>query len=255
MRLRKRILFIILSLLLLFACQVNNNIKTTATIRINQINFNNNSFSIVLVDLNHSTLSLFWQQPSGEHFRNIQRLDRWLQNRQQRLLVATNAGIFAPDFTPVGLHIEQGRVLHSVNLEDGAGNFFLKPNGIFLIDDRGASIIESSMLPNNLDKIITATQSGPLLVLNNSINKQFKPDSTNRVIRSGIGVKSAKELYLVISEQPVNFYDFALLFQEKLACANALYLDGAISKLYAPAEKRFDDGEFTGILAVIENDK
>ena len=37
-----------------------------------------------------------------------------------------------------------------------------------------------------------------------------------------------------ISHDPVSFHAFASLFRDKLYCANALFLDGTISSLYAP---------------------
>ena len=39
---------------------------------------------------------------------------------------------------------------------------------------------------------------------------------------------------------PVNSHEFAILFRDKLACPNALFLDGAISSLHAPELKRSD---------------
>jgi uncharacterized protein YigE (DUF2233 family) len=44
-----------------------------------------------------------------------------------------------------------------------------------------------------------------------------------------------------ISDEPINFYDFALLFREQLKCPDALYLDGNVSSLYAPSLGRDDE--------------
>ncbi len=41
------------------------------------------------------------------------------------------------DLSPVGLLVEDGRTLSPVATGDGAGNFFLKPNGIFMIGRDG----------------------------------------------------------------------------------------------------------------------
>ena len=48
------------------------------------------------------------------------------------------------------------------------------------------------------------------------------------------------KIIFAISNQSVNFYTFAALFNERLNCPNALFLDGAISKMYAPAIHRLD---------------
>ena len=45
----------------------------------------------------------------------------------------------------------------------------------------------------------------------------------------------------VISEAPVTFYAFAKLFRDGLSCANALFLDGSISSIYAPETGRDDE--------------
>lgn len=216
---------------------------------IESIKFNNNSFTVVQVDLTQTKLQLFWRNSQGTGLRNFQALADQLTAQGERLLVATNAGIFAPDYTPVGLHIERGKLLAPLNLADGTGNFFLKPNGVLLVSATGAEILESSEV-KDLKDVQEATQSGPLLVIKGQIPDHFPPNSTNKFIRSGVGVKSATELYLAISEEPVNFYNFAALFKDRLGCREALYLDGAISKLYIPRLNRRDDGEFTGMLAI-----
>ena len=43
-----------------------------------------------------------------------------------------------------------------------------------------------------------------------------------------------------ISERPVNLHHFARLFRDQVGCRNALYLDGTMSSLYAPAIERAD---------------
>jgi uncharacterized protein YigE (DUF2233 family) len=43
-----------------------------------------------------------------------------------------------------------------------------------------------------------------------------------------------------ISDGPVSFGAFARLFRDALGCRNALFLDGSISSLYAPALGRAD---------------
>jgi len=36
----------------------------------------------------------------------------------------------------------------------------------------------------------------------------------------------------VISDKPVNFYEFAHFFKDELQCTDALYLDGVVSAIY-----------------------
>jgi len=88
---------------------------------------------------------------------------------------------------------------------------------------------------------IFATQSGPLLIHAGEINPNLSPQGTSRLIRNGVGIVSASEVVFAISEDSVNFYDFALLFRDRLRCNDALYLDGNVSSLYAQSLGRHDE--------------
>ncbi|HKH44717.1 MAG TPA: phosphodiester glycosidase family protein [Thermoanaerobaculia bacterium] len=157
------------------------------------------------------------------------------------------------DFSAVGLFVSDGRQAVPLNTADGRGNFFLKPNGVFVVTESGARVLESSEYPELRERVVLATQSGPLLVLAGKIHPAFKPDSASRHIRNGVGVPSPDTALFVISEAPVSFYDFATLFRDKLHSPDALFLDGTISSLYAPALKRSDSRADLGpIIAVAE---
>ena len=57
----------------------------------------------------------------------------------------------------------------------------------------------------------------------------------------------------MLADRPVNFYDFAHYFRDVLKTPNALYLDGTISRIYAPEIDRNDPGVAMGpIIAVVE---
>ena len=61
------------------------------------------------------------------------------------------------------------------------------------------------------------------------------------------------KIAFAISEKLVRFYDFALLFKEKLGCDNALYLDGQICMIYLPEMGYKTDetkNRFAGMLVV-----
>ena len=55
-----------------------------------------------------------------------------------------NAGMFHPDHSPVGLQIIDGTVRNPINTDDGQGNFFLKPNGVFALGEQGA-VVQAQM--------------------------------------------------------------------------------------------------------------
>ena len=138
-----------------------------------------------------------------------------------------DAGITYSFCYPIGLYINQSKRIKSANLNDGAGNFYLKPNGALLILDNTAVVCESSLI-SSYSEIRIGIQSGPMLILNGNLNSQFNPASVNRNYRSGVGISEnlSGEKYLIFccSKNPVTFYEFAILFREKFHCKNALCL-------------------------------
>ena len=167
-----------------------------------------------------------------------------------------NAGMFQRDFSPVGLFVVGGRELGPLNTNGGYGNFFMKPNGVFVMTDVGPRVVETSEYPNLKGRIVLATQSGPLLLRSGKIHPVFNTNSTSRVIRNGVGVSDSGKVVFAISEEPVSLYELAVLFRDVLGCPNALYLDGVISSLHAPALKRSDKKTELGpIIAVVESSR
>jgi uncharacterized protein YigE (DUF2233 family) len=82
-----------------------------------------------------------------------------------------------------------------------------------------------------------------MLVIDGALHPRFIPDSPSRYIRNGVGVSAdGRRVWFVISDAPVNFHSFARLFRDELSAPNALYLDGAVSKVYAPALERNETG-------------
>ena len=204
-------------------------------------NFRENSFSFIEVDLNKYHIRFFWKDQNGEYFHTFENVEKWIKRKGESIIAITNGGIYEPDYSPTGLYIEKGTLKSPLNLNEGDGNFFLKPNGIFLITENRAKIIESLYFnPEKISMIEYAQQSGPLLVLNNKIHPVFKKNSHHRKLRSGIGVNENKKVYIAISNCAVTFYEFATFFKEDLKCPNALYLDGTISRLYAPLINKFE---------------
>jgi uncharacterized protein YigE (DUF2233 family) len=186
-------------------------------------------------------LQLFLNDESGKPFTSFRRVSQWLAAHDEQLAFAMNAGMYREDYSPVGLLVRDGHQVHRLNLASGFGNFYLKPNGIFVVSTSGARIVETSEYRSLQDPVIFATQSGPLLLRAGQINPSLNPQGTSRLIRNGVGVLSANEVVFAISEEPVNFYDFAVLFRDRLKCPDALYLDGNVSSLYSKTLNRHDD--------------
>jgi uncharacterized protein YigE (DUF2233 family) len=208
------------------------------------------------------SLQLFWQQAddSANNNQPLLTFDTLLATlpSEQTLNFAMNAGMYNENYAPIGYTVIEGKELRALNIKEGGGNFHLLPNGVMWWDKSGKVQITES---NALDKQLKsgkaqpwyATQSGPMLVINNEIHPQFNPDSTSIKLRNGAGVCSDGSLQFVNSEEPVSFYQFATLFKDDLNCPNALFLDGGIaSALYAPTIDKHDKKEMGVMIGLIE---
>ena len=196
--------------------------------------------TVCRVDVRKERLQLFHRDGNGQPFKRFPALADWLGQRGQKLTFAMNGGMYHGDFSAVGLSVADGKALTPLNTANAEGNFFLKPNGVFLVSEAGARVVESSEFPRLREKVILATQSGPLLLRGGRMHAAFREGSENRLFRNGVGVPSPDVALFAISEAPVNFHEFATMFRDVLHCPDALFLDGTISSLYAPKLKRSD---------------
>lgn len=202
------------------------------------VRFADSAFVVCTVDLRRYDVKLFWRGPDGTVLGSFRRLKETPEG--SRLAFAMNAGMYHEDRSPVGLYVENGKELKAANTRSGPGNFHLKPNGVFYVKGSRAGVLETSAYLKRRIRPDYATQSGPMLVINGRIHPRFSKQSTSRKIRNGVGVKDQHRVVFAISEDPVTFRTFARLFRDHLGCANALFLDGSISSLYAPALERMD---------------
>jgi uncharacterized protein YigE (DUF2233 family) len=164
-----------------------------------------------------------------------------------------NAGMYDEEGRPIGLHVEQGRQLRRVNLRDGPGNFHLKPNGVFAVDEEGrVSVLPSDAFARRPPaKVMWASQSGPMLVVAGRLHPRFDADGESRLRRNGVGVANPDTAFFVISDDAVSFGRFARFFRDVLGCPNALFLDGSVSSLWDPAAGRRDDRTDLGPMAMV----
>jgi uncharacterized protein YigE (DUF2233 family) len=209
-------------------------------------------FTVVRVDLATQQLRLFWQDDKGRPLRRLDRLAAWLKSRGKTLVFGMNAGMYHADASPVGLLVIDGREIAPLNLSSGEGNFFLKPNGVFLLTARGGRVVDSVDYPALREGVLFATQSGPLLLKDGQIHPAFSANSASRYIRNGVCVLGSQAVF-VITERPVTLHEFASFFRDELRCKDALYLDGAVSSLYAPKLGRNDHwSELGPLFGVVE---
>ncbi len=207
------------------------------------------------VDPRTREIRLVYSDPEGNILGSVGAATDHLRaeaGMRDRLVLAMNAGMYHADMSPVGLYVEDTIEAAPINQDDGFGNFFLKPNGVFFVlEDGSAGVLETqAYAAADLDPAF-ATQSGPMLVIDGEIHPRFLPDGTSKFIRNGVGVRADGTAVFAITRDRVSLGSFARLFQEVAECENALFFDGAVSSLALGADMVIDSGEPAGPVAVV----
>lgn len=201
--------------------------------------FEGDSFVVCAFDPKSQSLRLVWRSADGVAYRGFETLARDVD--PARVSFAMNAGMYDDAGAPIGLYVENGRELKAISTTDGPGNFHLKPNGMFWIDDAGVPHVDATnaflaLKPGPM----WATQSGPMLLIDGALHPAFDRDGASRNIRNGVGVGDDGKAWFAISEQPVSFGKFARFFRDAMGSRNALYLDGTVSSLWDKQGDRMD---------------
>ncbi len=206
------------------------------------IAFDGASFTVCQADPATEDVRLWLRGPDGSILGTFDRVNEVLAAEGKRLAVAMNGGMYHDDRRPVGHYIENGVEEMRLVTNAGPGNFGMLPNGVLCLGDGTASVVETLAYDRARPDCRYASQSGPMLVIDGALHPRFLPDSTSFNIRNGVGVAPDGTLWMAISNEAVTFHHFARLFRDELGTPNALYLDGSVSRLYAPALGRHDIG-------------
>jgi uncharacterized protein YigE (DUF2233 family) len=201
--------------------------------------FEGSLFTVCRHDAKRDTLRLVWRGEDGRPLRSLAALEGALGAEARHVRFAMNAGMYDEDGAPIGLYVEDGKVLKGLNRNKGPGNFHLLPNGVFAVDREGRVSVTPTGAASARRKL-WATQSGPMLVIAGALHPKFDSDGPSRLVRNGVGVKDESTAYFAISEEGVSFGRFARFFRDVLGCPDALYLDGTVSSLWHPAAGRQD---------------
>ncbi|MEM8525138.1 MAG: phosphodiester glycosidase family protein [Bacteroidota bacterium] len=207
------------------------------------------------INLKQQNLQFYSKDENEKPFENHAALKFSLEQKNKQLIFAMNGGMYKKDLSPQGLYIENGVIKAMLDtLQEGYGNFYLQPNGVFYISKDNKGFIARTTDFTNSESIKYATQSGPMLVIEGRIHPKFNQDSENLHIRNGVGILPNGNLLFAMSKEKVNFYHFARFFQEQ-GCQNALYLDGFVSRTYLPSKDWVqEDGRYGIIIAEINRD-
>ncbi len=200
-------------------------------------------------------IRIVWKDGDGKQLRDFPTAKKFLEAKGDKPLLLMNGGIFEPGQIPSGLLVQEAKQLLPVNRNDGEGNFFLKPNGVFLISDKGPRVIPTGKYPPAGETVSYAVQSGPLLLDEGKIHPAFNANSDSRLHRNGVGVTGEGLVILAISDPKgrkfPNLHEFAELFRS-LGCRNALFLDGDISQLRSGEAMAGPSNRFASVITVVE---
>ncbi len=204
-------------------------------------------------------IRMYWKDDKGVILGSLKNLKNYIEQKGDTLLYACNGGMYMENRFPLGYYIENGKTLQKINTRTGAGNFYLKPKGVFYLGNNNLPVIQSIETQKDRDalrlqKITYLTQSGPMLIHNNKINSLFTPGSTNINVRNGVGILPDGNAYFAMSTYPVNFYDFAKHFKDK-GCKEALYFDGFVCRTYCPQENYIQLGGNLGVMIAVVKKK
>lgn len=206
------------------------------------LDFDGASFAVCTIDPAQDEIRLWHRAQDGSVLGTFDRVNEMLAVEGRALGIAMNGGMYHDDRRPVGHYVEDGVETMRLITSDGPGNFGLLPNGVFCIEGTSAQVLETKAFAIRLPDCTHATQTGPMLVIDGALHPRFQPDSTSRFIRNGVGVRADGTVVFAISDDPVTFHQFGRLFRDRLDTPNALYIDGNVSRLYAPALGRHDFG-------------
>ena len=234
-------IFQILLFFILTSCSAQTTSQKVVKIDAQEVIYRNQKFDVVKIDLRKTPVQFFWKNKNGQLIRSLENLKKEVENENKELLFAMNAGMYQRDRNPQGLYIENGKTIKPLDtLQDGYGNFYLQPNGVFYLKNDSAGVLTSNVFSKKNINPTWATQSGPMLLINGKIHPKFTDGSKNLHIRNGVGILPSGEILFAMSKEKINFFDLASFFK-KHGCQNALYLDGFVSKTFLPVDTGIKD--------------
>jgi len=211
--------------IMFFSLLILGDIKGQQVESTNSIYYNGDTYRIFKIPITNDVISKF------DIIENQQLLphNTFITNTiKDNYFFLINASISDSSCKPIGYYVKNSTTIKPLDLGNGNGNFYLKPNGALLFTNNDIVICESSKV-TGYTNVRLGIQSGPLLLENGNVNPQFNANSKNKNYRCGVGIykNSSNEKFLVfcVSNNPVTFFNFSKFFLEKMKCQNALCLE------------------------------
>lgn len=231
----------------------------------NKLKYKKATYHFFIADLDSHKVALHLKYSdsakSNKNYKTLAAIKNELDNKGEDVLMLTNGGMYTPDNQPEGLlirnHIQEAPIDLGSAPKGVFLNFYLKPNGVFLIHENKATILTTEEYQKRFKdaKVLPycATQSGPMLIINGKHHNALNHNSKSKKLRSGVGTLQNGKIVFAITANGslVNFHDFASLFKDVFGCDNALFLDGAISKMYLKESRKKElSGNFGPIISI-----
>ena len=197
-------------------------------------------------------ISAVLADPQGTPYRSLNTYGAALGRQASVFAFVTNGWMLDAEGQPIGYYVERGERLKELNREEGSGNFYLRPSGVFYgTAGKWETRTAEDFYSNVGDRPQFGTQSGPMLVIGGQLHPEVQDDGQSRAIRNGLGGDAEGKAHFVISEAPISFGQLARYFRNELKTPNALYLDGSVSALWDPVTERLDEGPSIGPLLLV----
>lgn len=141
-------------------------------------------------------------------------------------IAAINGGYFAPDFSSLGLLVQDGKQINKLK--------WISWWHVFKITNGEPQIVSKQEFALTPD-INMAIQAGPRLVINGAVTQGLKPSNSKR---TGIGITKEGNVIIAVTD---NYFPSMTEFAKSLlevGCYNALNLDGGSSTQIFTNHKR-----------------
>lgn len=228
--------------------------KTARASACSEAEFDGARFTHCIADPATTRIAMALGPKGGAPYRSFAKLRDALGSDAQKVVFAVNGGMFDGEGKPIGYYVQAGKRLKQLNRNDGPGNFHMKPNGVFFgSGDKWQIRTADDFYAHIGTRPDFGTQSGPMLVIKGKLHPQITRNGPSKAIRNGVGVDRRGRAHFVISDGPVSFGQLARYFRDELKTPNALFLDGRLSALWDPANKRIDHRAALGPMILVES--
>jgi len=196
----------------------------------------------------HYDVQLHWRN-GEDQFWSLDAVRRYLLAQGRCPVFVSNGGIYGKDYSPLGLHIENGKQIKKINPAKGSGNFSWN-SAVFALRNGKPEVRRHTSWPGAAGVSI-ALQSGPALVIGGKRTSAGQSDA-DRYSRGAVVAYQDGRVGFVHTLDRIAFRDLVNLAATRGRVRGMLYLDGRINDWWERGQDRPARGFpwFAGILSV-----